>query len=180
MIEINNNNIISNLIIVNKNDDKYDINNNIIIDLDTIIKNVKNDKRFYKLINLFIKYEIHFCKQYKNISLLISIEDLLIQIVNIQNKLTKELAESILEISEKKSTDILDNSLFVDIEYIYNKFKKKLKEIEIIIYILKNIYTNNDLQKLCCISQKNNSNSTTISTSINYNTNDKYIAVYSN
>lgn len=152
------NNIISSLTTVKNNDLNYDVNNNNLIyqvDIKTIVDHAKSDKRFYKLLNLCIKYDIHLFNQYNETSSLVTIEQLLIQVDKKQAELTKQLSEKLMEISLKGPSD----SWLVDIENINSQFKKKFKEMEIIIYILKNIYDDETLKKICCIEVKQNSSS---------------------
>lgn len=149
------NNIISSLTIINNNDLNYDVNtNNLIyqVDIKTIVDHAKSDKRFYKLLNLCIKYDIHLFNQYNDTSSLVTIDQLLIQVDKKQAELTKQLSEKLMEISLKGPSD----SWLVDIENINSQFKKKFKEMEIIMYILKHIYDDETLKKMCCIEVKQN------------------------
>jgi hypothetical protein len=163
-------NIINSLSIIRNNDLIIDVNNNNInnnsinddvisyqVDIKTIIANAKSDKRFYKLLNLCIKYDIHLFNQYNDLSTLVKIENLLSQCDKKQTELTKQLSEKIMEISNTGPSV----SWLVDIENINTQFKKKFKEIEIIIYILKNIYDDEILKKLCCIEIINKNNNST-------------------
>lgn len=136
-------------------------NNNLIfqVDIETIVMNAKNDKRFHKLLSLCIKYDIHLFNQHNDICTLLSIDNLLLQANEKQKKLTKELSEKINEISNNGPI----NTWFLDIENIYGQYKKYFKEIEIIDYILKNIYNNKQLEELCCIKNNQNSNSSNYS-----------------
>ena len=150
------NNIISSLTTIKNNDLNYDVDiNNLIyqVDIKTIVDHAKSDKRFYKLLNLCIKYDIHLFNQYNDTSSLVTIDQLLIQVDKKQAELTKELSEKLLEISLKGPSD----SWLIDIENINSQFKKKFKEMEIIIYILKHIYDDETLKKICCIEVKQNS-----------------------
>lgn len=149
------NNIISSLTVINNNDLNYDVNiNNLIyqVDIKTIVDHAKSDKRFYKLLNLCIKYDIHLFNQYNDTSSLVTIDQLLIQVDKKQAELTKQLSEKLMEISLKGPSD----SWLIDIENINSQFKKKFKEMEIIIYILKHIYDDETLKKMCCIEVKQN------------------------
>ena len=163
-------NIINSLSIIRNNDLIIDVNNNNInnnsinddvisyqVDIKTIIANAKSDKRFYKLLNLCIKYDIHLFNQYNDLSTLVKIENLLSQCDKKQTELTKQLSEKIMDISNTGPSV----SWLVDIENINTQFKKKFKEIEIIIYILKNIYDDEILKKLCCIEIINKNNNST-------------------
>ena len=155
--------------------DANDINQ---VNIDTIITNAKNDKRFHKLLTLCIKYDIHIFNQCNNVCTLLDIDNLLTQSNEKQKKLAIELSTKILEIS----SDGPSNDWLIDIENIYIQYRKKFKDIEIIIYVLKNIFNDNSLQSLCCISNSmSNSNSSSNSKQI-YKKKDisKYIAVYSN
>jgi hypothetical protein len=79
-----------------------------------------------------------------------------------QKNLTKELSEKINEISVNGPT----NSWLLDIENTYTQYKKSFKEIEIIDYVLKNIYNDQQLEELCCIKNITQSSS---NASPNYN-----------
>ena len=163
--------------------------NELKVDMDTILMNAKNDKRFYKLLNLCIKYDIHLFNQHNNNCILLKIEQLLYQTCQKQKNLINELSSKISNIN----ININNNSLIVTIENIYCQYKKKFKDIDIINYILDNIYDDSSLQILCCISLKNNlSSSSSLSPSSNKTKTkvlnniletgkkEKYIAVYSN
>jgi len=152
------NNIISNLTSVylnNTTDDNINIKKQ--IDLKTIVANAKNDKRFHKLLSICIKYDIHLFNQCNDICKLLSIENLLLQANQKQKNLTKELSDKINEISTNGPT----NSWLIDIDNTFSYYKKLFKEIEIIDYVLKNIYNDKQLEDLCCIKniQQNSSNS---------------------
>ena len=169
-------NIITNLITYyNSNNSE----NNSKVDLNTIILNAKNDRRFYKLLGLCIKYDIHIFYQNNDKCVLVDIDNLLLQAENKQKKLTKDLADNINNIHLNGS----ENGWLIDIENIYNKYKKKFKDIDILVYILKNIYDNMILENLCCIKDDNVSSSPICKTIVNKQKNqkaDKYIAIYSN
>jgi len=169
------NNIITNLTLIcsDSNDElKYQI------DLKTIVANAKNDKTFHKLLSICIKYDIHLFNQSKNICSLLSINNLLNQINNKQKILTFNLSNELKNINSE---------WLVNIDNIYNIYKKKLKDLELISYILKNIFNDNLLQKLCCFNNLDNSSDNTLSPN-QKDTIDKkkkenigkYIAVYSN
>ena len=147
------------------------------VDIDTIISNAKNDKRFHKLLTLCIKYDIHIFNQSNNICTILDINNLLIQSEDKQKKLTVELSEKIFKISNNGPI----NDWLVDIENIYIEYRKKFKDIQIIIYVLKNIFNDNLLQTLCCITNSSSSNNYT-NKQINVKKKDisKYIAVYTN
>jgi hypothetical protein len=171
------NNIISNLTLINS-DNNNEINNQ--IDLKTIVNNAKNDKTFHKLLIICIKYDIHLFNQSKNNYSLLTIDNLLEQINNKQNIFILELSNEIKNIN---------NEWLINIDNFYNIYKKKLKDLELISYILKNIFNNNLLQKLCCISNTDNSTENILSpiqkdiTLIDKKKKEnisKYIAVYSN
>jgi hypothetical protein len=162
------------------------------VDIKTIVINAKNDKRFHKLLNLCIKYDIHLFNQYDDICRLLSIKNLLLQADEKQRILTKELSEKINNISQNGP----NNTWLLDIENVYSQYKKLFKEIEIIDYILKNIYNDKQLEELCCITNINQSSDHSIISSKNISTVNmtkinnseknkkeklcKYIAVYSN
>jgi hypothetical protein len=117
------------------------------VDIKTIVTNAKNDKRFHKLLSLCIKYDIHLFNQCNDICKLLSIENLLLQANQKQKNLTKELSDKINEISMNGPT----NSWLLDIDNTFSYYKKLFKEIEIIDYVLKNIYNDQQLEDLCCI-----------------------------
>lgn len=176
-------NNISNLITFYNSKNINDFNHIYKVDINTIILNAKNDRRFHKLLGLCIKYDIHIFYQDNNKCELVDIDNLLNQAENKQKKLTKDLADGINSIY----TNGTSNGWLIDIENIYNKYKKKFKDIDILIYILKNIYNDKILKNLCCINDDNvhiNNN-----TDITDNTDnvkqkiqkiEKYIAIYSN
>ena len=169
------NNLISNLTLINSD------NNNEIkqqIDLKTIVYNAKNDKTFHKLLIICIKYDIHLFNQSKNNYSLLTIDNLLEQINNKQQLFTLELSNEIKNINSE---------WLLNIDNIYNIYKKKLKDLELISYILKNIFNNNLLQKLCCTSYTDNSTDNILSPvpkdiidKKKKENISKYIAVYSN
>lgn len=170
------NNIITNLTLINSdsNDElKYQI------DLNSIVFNAKNDKTFHKLLTICIKYDIHLFNQSKDICSLLSIENLLNQINNKQKILTSNLSNELKNINSE---------WLVNIDNIYNIYKKKLKDLELISYILKNIFNDNLLQKLCCYNNENSSDNTQSPNQKDITQTDKkkreniskYIAVYSN
>lgn len=169
------NNIITNLTLVNNdNCDEFKYQ----IDLNTIIYNAKNDKTFHKLLTTCIKYDIHLFNQSSNICSLLTIDNLLNQINNKQQILTSNLSNELKNIN---------SDWLVNIDNIYNIYKKKLKDLELIIYILKNFFNNNLLHKLCCINNLDNSSDNTHSPNQKDITDkkkkeniNKYIAVYSN
>jgi hypothetical protein len=140
------------------------------VDINTIIYNARNDKRFHKLLTLCIKYDIHIFNQCNNVCTILDINNILSQSNEKQKTLASELSIKILEISKNGP----NNDWLIDIEYTYIQYRKKFKDIEIIIYVLKNIFNDNLLQSLCC---------TTISNVKYINKKkdiSKYIAVYSN
>ena len=55
------------------------INNIHQVNIDTIITNAKNDKRFHKLLTLCIKYDIHIFNQCNNTCTILDINNLLLQ-----------------------------------------------------------------------------------------------------
>ena len=141
--------------------------------------------------------------QCNEICTLLSIENLLQQSDQKQCDLTKELSKKILDISNNKSS----NTWLIDIDNIYVQYKKKFKEIEIIVYVLKNMYNDDLLEQLCCIKNKkisttSNSQNNASSSNTKYDTNQinnsnsnsnlntklikkkekqsKFIAIYSN
>jgi hypothetical protein len=133
------------------------------VDIKTIVTNAKNDKRFHKLLSLCIKYDIHLFNQYNDVQTLLSIENLLLQATKKQRDLTKELSEKINEISKNGP----NNTWLLDIDNTYAQYRKLFKEIEIIDYVLKNIYNDKQLEELCCIKNINQQSSS--NTSPNYN-----------
>ena len=143
------NSMISILTSVNNDlNEKIENDNSIFqVDIKTIVTNAKNDKRFHKLLSLCIKYDIHLFNQCNDICKLLSIENLLLQANQKQKILTKELSDKINEISTNGPT----NSWLLDIDNTFSYYKKLFKEIEIIDYVLKNIYNDQQLEDLCCI-----------------------------
>jgi hypothetical protein len=162
-----NNNMISSLTTI-INDE---LNNN--VDIQTIIANAKTDKRFYRLLSLCIKYDIHIFNQTNETCTLFSIESLLLQCSVIQKKLCSEFGTSLLSI------DNPENTWQIEIDNIYSEYKKKFKEFEVLIYILKNIFDDKSLQQLCFknnISSSENSSDNKVKPVKKIN--NKYIAVY--
>lgn len=189
------NNMISSLTSIN-NDTINNQKNIPQVDIKTIVSNAKSDKRFHKLLNLCIKYDIHLFSQSSNICSLLNTDNLLSQCNLKQKSLTKELSEKINVISDSGPSI----AWLVDIDNIYTQYKKKFKEIEIITYVLKNIYNDESLEKLCCITNNINTLSSlspqtptstqikeqTLSDANKKNKSDKkeklskYIAIYTN
>lgn len=156
------------------------------VDIKTIITNAKKDKRFHKLLGLCIKYDIYLFNQFNDVCTLVDINNLLNQCDKKQQYLVKELGINISNLSNKQTS----NTWFVDIDNIYIEYKKKFKDIEIIVYLLKNTFNDELLKELCCVKNTNN-NSSSVSQSISNgktkktkvsdkNEKTKYIAVYSN
>jgi hypothetical protein len=154
--------------------DVNDINDLNQVNIDTIITNAKNDKRFHKLLSLCIKYDIHIFNQCNNICTILDIDNLLTQSNEKQKKLAEELSTKISDISSNGPS----NDWLIDIENIYIQYRKKFKDIEIIIYVLKNIFNDESLKSLCCIS--NSSSSSNSKQTCKKKDISKYIAVYSN
>lgn len=194
----------------NKNNQSNNQQNDInlllyLVDVKKIIESAKSDKRFYKLLNLCIKYDIHLFNQYNESSSLLPIDQLLIQTNKKQSEMTKELSEKLMVLSTNGPVD----SWLIDIENINSDYKKKFKDVEIIVYMLKNIYDDEILKTMCCVETKRQETTTNsspyLSSSVNTNIlnvntlnttsksktslnekkigkekNSKYIAVYSN
>ena len=171
-------NLTNNMIVclTTKSPETNNIDDQVQVDIDTIISNAKNDKRFHKLLTLCIKYDIHIFNQSNNVCTILDINNLLIQSENRQKKLTLELSEKI----SKLSRDGPINDWLVDIENIYIEYRKKFKDIQIIIYVLKNIFNDNLLQSLCCICNTSSSNNSNKQINIKKKDISKYIAVYTN
>ncbi len=134
------------------NSTKSNVKNNkdvVHVDMQMIITNARSDRRFHKLLGLCIKHNIHIFNQSDNVCTILSVDDLLRQCNERQKKLTKELSEKIAAISDTGIT----NDWLIDIDNVYIQYKKKFKEIEIIIYVLKNIFDDNILEKLCCVQK---------------------------
>jgi len=157
------------------------------VDIKTIISNAKMDKKFHKLLSLCIKYDIHLFNQIDDVCTLFSVENLIEQSNNKQRSLTEELAKKIELISKNGPT----NTWLLDIDNLYIHYKKQLKDMEIIDYVLKNIYNDDKtLEQLCCTKHILSSSSNDSQTNIPIKQNDKtkskketqskYIAVYSN
>jgi hypothetical protein len=128
--------------------EKINTNNiNCQVDIQTIVQNAKNDKRFFKLLNLCIKYKIHIFDQQSDSHTLLNNNNLVDQSNEKLKELSKDLSKKINELSD------VSNNLYIDIDNVYNQYKKKCKDIELIIYILKNIFDDTSLKNLCCIYQ---------------------------
>lgn len=202
MTTILTNNIISNLTSSYYIDTSIELNNTNVyqVDIKTIVSNAKTDKRFHKLLSLCIKYDIHLFNQYRDACTLLSISNLIYQTNQKQKLLTLELSEKIREITS--SDQSIHNEWLVNIDTIYIQYKKKFKDLELILYDLKNLYTDVSLIKICCIEQIHNITSNLENVEQNSNTPSssnisltskniietnkkkekvsKYIAVYSN
>ena len=125
------------------------------IDIKIIILNSKTDKIFHKLLNLCIKYDIQLFNQTNNNCILYEIKNLLIQCEIKQKNIIDELSNKINELKIKGPS----NTWLLDVDKIYTEYKKKLKDIEIIIYILKNSYDDKILMNMCCSKITNSSTS---------------------
>jgi len=167
------NNMIISLAIIKQIPDNIEHKN--IVDIETIINNAKNDKRFHKLLTLCIKYDICIFNQFNNKCTLLDINNLISQSIEKQKQYVIELSTKILEISLKSHSE----NLLVDVDNIYIQYRKKFKEMEIIIYVLKNIFNDDILQSLCCVTSTSNSPSNSKQTCTKKDI-SKYIAVYSN
>jgi hypothetical protein len=202
MTTILTNNIISNLTSSYYIDTSIELNNTNVyqVDIKTIVSNAKTDKRFHKLLSLCIKYDIHLFNQYRDACTLLSINNLIYQTNQKQKLLTLELSEKIREITS--SDQSIHNEWLINIDTIYIQYKKKFKDLELILYDLKNLYTDVSLIKICCIEQIHNitsnlenveqNSNTPSSSNISLTTKNiietnkkkekvsKYIAVYSN
>jgi hypothetical protein len=66
-----------------------------------------------------------------------------------QKTLTIELAEKIADIGKNGTK----NGWLIDIDTIHTEYTKKFKEIEIIIFCLKNKFNDETLENLCCLQQ---------------------------
>ena len=132
------------------------------VDIKTIVSNAKKDKRFYKLLNLCIKHGIHLFNQYNEICTLLSNDNLIKQAEDRQRQLSIDFSNSVANISIKNDS----GNLLADIETIYTGYKKKFKEIEVIIYILKNTYDDIAFEDLCCIKTNINLINTSSNSSI--------------
>ena len=129
---------------------------------------------FNKLLTLCIKHDIYLFNQYNNLCSILNIDNLLLQSNEKQKYFAGELSKKILEISVNNS----NNEWLIEIENIYIQYRKKFKDIEVIIYILKNIFSDSILQSLCCVQINSNLNSTKLI--IKKKDIKKYIAIYSN
>jgi hypothetical protein len=164
------------------------------VDIKTIVTNAKRDKRFNKLLKLCINYGIQLFNQYNEICTLYDINSLISDTYTKQKILTLEMAKRIEKTSNIYDGDMEHIDILVEIDNIYSEYKKKFKDIEIILYDLKNIYNDNILTNLCCIKSNNSSSSQdnelnnnilslNISNSISQveqKKQKKYIATYSN
>ena len=184
------NNIINSLTFIadNNNDDE----NIAKVDINKIVVNAKNDKRFHKLLTLCIKYDIHLFNQYNDMCTMLSVNNLIEQTNMKKKKLISDLSDNIIKINNNANNNNL-NELFIDIDNSYTLLKKKYKELEIIFYVLTNVYTDVILENLCCIitsvGSSSQNNSSIENSKIKKNKEekckeekdkDKYIAIYSN
>ena len=172
------NDIVYNLTSINGNQinsiNNFNMSHSTHVDINTIVTNAKNDKRFHKLLNLCIKYDIHLFNQFESVYSLIPISNLLIQSNMKQRNLTLEFGTKIREIALNNNSTNTQINWLVEIENINLQYKKKFKEIEIIDYILKNIFTDELLLQMCCI-QSNHQISTSqfVINSINKSSDEK-------
>jgi len=143
-------NNISNQTIIEKN---Y-LKNNLRIDIPTMKKNAENDELFCKLLITCRKFKIDIFNQ--STCMLLNSTTILNQCNEIQKTMTRELSEKINNIYVKGQS----NGWLIDIDNIYTQYKKKFKDIELIIHILKNIFNDEILGNLCCVPSLNNSLST--------------------
>jgi len=190
------NNIINSLTFIadNSNNDE----NIAKVDISKIVVNAKNDKRFHKLLTLCIKCDIHLFNQYNDMCTMLSVSNLIEQNNMKKKNLISELSDNISKINNNANNNNL-NELFIDIDNSFTLLKKKYKELEIIHYVLTNVYTDEILESLCCImtsiGSSSQNNSSIENTKIKKNkeekckeekckeekeNKDKYIAIYSN
>lgn len=146
------------------------------IDIKILVSNAKIDKRFNKLLNLCIKYDIQLLNQNNNVCYLYKIDYLLNQCNQKQNQLLQKLINKINNINSNENF----KEKYLNIEYYYNNFKKEIKDLDIIIYILKNSYDDNSLSYICNNQIINNNSSSSSSIKEKQINSSKYIAVYSN
>lgn len=115
-------------------------------DISSILFNAKINKTFNKLLNLCIKYDIKlFDIDNKNIWFIRSVSDILSLIIKKRHIYTIELSDSI-----KNLTTIQHQLNFIEtIDNNVNEYKKKIKDFEILFYLFNNIYTDEELNKIC-------------------------------
>ena len=129
-----------------KNIIKSEYYNSSNFDISSILFNAKINKTFNKLLNLCIKYDIKiFDIDNMNIWYIKSVNNILSIIIDKRNIFTIELSDSI-----KNLTTIQHQMNFIEIiDNHVNDYKKKIKDFEILFYLFNNIYTDDELKKIC-------------------------------
>lgn len=129
-----------------KNIIKSEYYNSSNFDISAILFNAKINKTFNKLLNLCIKYDIKiFDIDTLNIWYIKPVNNILSIIIDKRNKFTIELSDSI-----KNLTTIQHQMNFIEIiDNHVNDYKKKIKDFEILFYLFNNIYTDDELKKIC-------------------------------
>lgn len=141
-----------------KNIIKSEYYNNNNFDIPSILLNAKINKTFNKLLNLCIKYEIKiFDIDSSNIWYIQSIKNIITIINNKKNKLTLELSINIGKLVDEK-INIYNNCILDNIDNLVNDYKKKIKDLDILYYLFNNIYTDEELKKICNMDNVNNDN----------------------
>lgn len=126
-----------------KNINNYceNINNNINFKISTLILNSKINKTFGKLLKLCIKYDVQLFNNNNNSYYIRDNKDILFDVINLKHKLVNKYSNNIIDkINNEKYIDEMDN--------LYLELKKSLKEIEILKYLLGDIYNDNELKKM--------------------------------
>jgi hypothetical protein len=126
-----------------KNINNYcgNITNNINFKISTLILNSKINKTFGKLLKLCIKYEIQLFNNDNNTYNIRDNNDILFDVIDLKKKSINKYSNDILIcMNNEKYIDDLDN--------LHYELKKTLKEIDILKYLLRDIYNDIELKKM--------------------------------
>jgi hypothetical protein len=135
-------------------------NNDINFDIPTVLMNAKINKTFNKLLNLCIKYDIQLFDN-KNDLWDIRITTEILNDINILKK------KNIIDYSQEIINNSTSEKLIDDIDRLSNNLKKVLKDIDMLKYLFEDIYSHNELKKMCCIKFDDSISSNETKTSVN-------------
>lgn len=155
------------------------INETTYINIKKIITNAKLDKTFQKILKLCNKYNVHiFSKNEDNDTFWIinSIENINIQINKKSDILNNNYLTDMININDQPISVKI-----VLMDKLYNDYKKKLKDLELLLSLININYTDESFINLCCDNLNNISpNNSSQSNEKKEKLIAKYIAVYSN
>ena len=147
-------------------------------ELNTILNNCTINKTFYKFITLCIKLNINIFKKNNNDKWVLQSTKQLLSICEKHRKnLIKGYGINVLKYVSNNESNIMNH-----IEDDMLKLKKNIKYLDTIVYILKNIYKEDSLKKMCYyydINYKDNKQKP-IAKYVQIDNTDTYIAEYSN